>query len=70
MNKQSEAMTAQNYRPEAACCKNCKHYRSEIVQMPAAFSYSDPYTREKNKRCGIGGFPVKGAGHCTYFAWK
>ena len=69
MSKQSEAKAKQNYRKEAACCNNCKSYRADVTAHPAAFSWSEPYTTEKNRRCDIGGFAVQATGHCTFFAW-
>lgn len=69
MSKQSEAKKTQGYRTEAACCKHCKNYRSEVTEHPAAFTWSKPYITEKNRRCGIYGFPVQATGHCKSFAW-
>lgn len=68
MSKQSEAKVVQDYRKEAACCKTCRHYSSNLV--PLARWSGDPYVAEKNKRCGIGGFATQATAHCVLFAWK
>lgn len=68
MSKQSEAKATQNYRTEAACCKNCKSFMS--YSAPLNRWPGDSYSIEKNKRCGIGGFAVQSNGHCSQFEWK
>ncbi len=68
MSKQSEAKKLQGYRTDPACCKNCKHYRSEMVEIPSSH-WGYARTVEKNKRCAIGGFAVQSTAHCTAFAW-
>lgn len=68
MSKQSEAKAAQGYRMEAACCKTCKNFSSEMVPMNRW--NGDPYKTEKNKRCNIGGFATQATAHCMFFAWK
>lgn len=68
MSKQREAKAAQGYRMEAACCKTCKNFSSEMVPMNRW--NGDPYKTEKNKRCNIGGFATQATAHCMFFAWK
>ena len=72
MSKQSEAKKAQGYVAKAvpSVCMNCIHYKSEMVEMPAQWSFSSAYTLEKNKRCGLGGFAVSKQGTCDYFTGK
>lgn len=68
MSKQSEAKAAQGYRKEAACCKTCTNYRSDMVPMHRW--PEDSYVAEKNRRCSLGGFATQATAHCTFFAWK
>jgi hypothetical protein len=68
MSKQSDAKKEQGYRVQAACCKNCKNFSSEMV--PALRWQGDHYISEKNKRCEVGGFAVQNTGHCALFGWK
>ena len=68
MSKQSEAKSAQGYRKEAACCKTCKNYSSDMV--PLKRWDGDPYEAEKNRRCDLGGFATPATAYCTFFAWK
>jgi hypothetical protein len=69
MSKQSDEKVAQGYRQEPACCRTCKHYSSEFVELPG-WSHGETYTKEKNKRCAIGGFAIQATAHCTLFAWR
>ena len=64
MSKQSEAKAAQEYSSKAPSCKSCVNYMFELERKPAAFSYTQPYNVEKNRRCKRGGFAVSPLGHC------
>lgn len=45
------------------CCGNCLHFTSEIVKEPS-FVPGSYWEREKNLRCGIGGFKVGKSNWC------
>jgi hypothetical protein len=66
MAKQGKEL--QGYRTSPPCCMNCYYFRSEVV--PLNRWPGDTRTREKNKRCFIGGFPVTNYGHCDFFRWN
>ncbi|HEX7687314.1 MAG TPA: hypothetical protein VF453_06395 [Burkholderiaceae bacterium] len=70
MSKQSEAKERQCYTPKLipSVCGNCAHKRSTITEHPAEFSWSKPYTTEKDLRCAIGGFAVRKMGSCSEWA--
>ena len=68
MSRQSEAKESQGYSAKAPSCKSCINYMSEVEMKPASFSWTQPYSVEKNRRCGVGGFAVSPAGHCTLWA--
>lgn len=65
MSKQSDAKASQGYvaKPIPKTCANCKHLKMEVEE------YKDwmlrIYTKEKNIRCGIGGFAVKKTATCN-----
>ena len=69
MSKQSEAKAAQKYTKASACCKTCKHFSSDISEMPGAYGVG-VWIKENNKRCNIGGFAVQSSAHCDLFARK
>ena len=63
MSKQSVAKIAQNYtsKAEPAYCSNCQHYDSDKEMFETGWGL---YEKEKNIRCGIGGFAIKKQGVC------
>lgn len=65
MSKQSEAKKIQNYNPKPtpAECSNCREFQKESTFTHEWFGKK--YYRDKNLRCGIGGFAVKKRGTCT-----
>lgn len=66
LSKQREAKKEQNYSRELNTCSNCKHYQSEYVEKRyEAFSGTQTWVEEKNKRCGIGGFAVNKMATCN-----
>jgi hypothetical protein len=68
MSKQSDAKIRQGYQatPVKKICSTCKHYESD---MKIAVFLGYPYTEEKEKRCGLGGFAVNKTATCNeYFA--
>jgi hypothetical protein len=70
MSKVKEAKIKQGYRdkPVQRICSNCQHFKSERVMVsgPSTF-YPEGYWRNKNFRCGIGGFAVKNMASCNEF---
>ena len=65
MSKIEQKKAAQGYVKDAACCKHCAHFLSDMV--PMLRWEGDPYVAEKNKRCGIGGFAVQSSSFCNEF---
>ena len=70
VSKVSEAKAAQGYTMAQARCSTCEKYRSDKVNQSPAFSWVDPYTTEKNRRCRIGGFAVKASAICKLYERK
>lgn len=70
MSKQSTNKEIQGYQasPIVPTCSNCTFFKSKIVRTYyASLNY---YDREKNLRCGIGGFAVKKHGTCLKHVLK
>lgn len=65
MSKQSDAKKSQNYNPKPipAECSNCFNFKKERTQTNEWLGKK--YYRDKNLRCGIGGFAVKKKGTCV-----
>ena len=51
------------FQKKCPCCSNCLHFTSEIVKEPAIIPGSY-WEREKNLRCGIGGFKIGKSNWC------
>lgn len=71
MSAQSKAKADQDYdpKPDPARCANCGHFQSDMLppnwMRENDMRRDDPsYHREKNLRCGIGGFAVKKTATC------
>lgn len=69
MSKQSEAKEAQGYvaKPVPSTCSNCKHYQSKVEVLRG---YFQPYEKESEIKCGLGGFAVKKTATCNMFEHK
>lgn len=67
MSKQSEAKAAQNYRRELDKCEGCAHFQKEFEEYPDYWDKSKTWTKDKNLRCGIGGFKVHKTAVCDRF---
>lgn len=63
MSKQSENREKQGFQKKCPCCGNCLHFTSEIVKEPCIVPGSY-WEREKNLRCGIGGFKIGKSNWC------
>ena len=61
----NQAMLNQGYEdnPIAAVCANCLQYESDVYTVEAFGNKRI----EKNKRCGLGLFPVRKTGTCKRF---
>jgi hypothetical protein len=80
MSNQSDAKAAQGYEPKPVpqTCMNCGHFKLDLalpkwkiernLQCPGR--YGQEYAREKNLRCGLGGFAVKKTATCNAFVRK
>ena len=66
MSKQEDAKKAQGYTKDSARCKTCKHFTSRIETLPTGWR-DETWTKEGNRRCGIGGFAVQSSAHCDLF---
>lgn len=58
----------QGYVEEGPKCSTCTNYTSEMVKVTSY--WRDTWTKEKNRRCGIGGFVVKKQAYCKSYAPK
>lgn len=67
MNKQSDAKAAQNWRKESDTCARCSHFKCDIESYPDYWDKSKTHTKEKNLRCGIGGFKIGKSNTCDLF---
>lgn len=63
MSKQAKAKENQGYesKPHPHICATCVHFTSEIEKHQSVFG---DYTKERNRRCGLGGFAVKKTATC------
>ena len=68
MSKQSENKQKQGFQKKYPCCSNCAHFRSEIVKEPSSIRENGFWEREKNLRCGIGGFKIGKSNWCKHYA--
>lgn len=64
MIKKSDSKRKQGYNdmPIPRTCGNCAEYESEFVDLSPPYQQ---YMKEKNKRCGLGGFEVKKTATCN-----
>lgn len=53
--------------PKPAKCSTCNHFTSEMVTFRDNWG---SWTKEKNKRCGIGGFAVMLTAVCNLYVPK
>jgi hypothetical protein len=67
MSKQSEARAAQNWRKEPDTCARCAHFRFDVETYPDYWDKNKTWTRDKNLRCGIGGFKTGKSNLCDRF---
>lgn len=63
MSKQSENKENQGFQKKCPCCGNCVNFMSETVKEPGYYP-GQIFVREKNLRCGIGGFAVGKSNWC------
>lgn len=70
MSKQSDAKAAQNYRREPDNCSACKHFVCDIEEYPDYWDKTKILTKQKNLRCGIGGFKIHLTAVCDQFSRK
>ena len=70
MSSVSQLKLAQGYveGKDAPTCSNCAHYTSHIEHHKTVFG--QPYTEEKDRRCGIGKFAVKKTAVCRLWEGK
>ena len=66
MSKQGDAKKAQGYIKASACCKTCKNFSSTVATLSTGWGVAT-WSKESNKRCGIGGFSVQSSAHCDMF---
>lgn len=69
MSKQNDNKEKQGFQKKAPCCGNCKNYMSEMIKAPGYYP-GQFFEREKNLRCGIGGFAVGKTSWCTLHEFK
>jgi hypothetical protein len=68
MTKLEQLKASQGYRLSAATCRTCKHFTSDKETRKGYFG--GEYTKEKNKRCRLGGFKVKVTATCLKWEEK
>lgn len=68
MTKLEQLKASQGYLLSAATCRTCKHFMSDKEMIKGV--YGGEYTKEKNKRCSLGGFKVKVTATCNEWDQK
>jgi hypothetical protein len=67
VSKVSEAKESQNWRKKPDTCADCRQFKLDRIEERVEWAPNKVWIREKNLRCGLGGFKTGKTNTCDRF---